>query len=212
MVLSGRKLFFIFLVWMVVILLRMVWLAGDFSNWRRIEIEATASRTGVLPALRGTIFDGNGRKLAWSEKYYDLHFTGRVFPEEIDTLKTLLPLRTIPENIPNDFVITKLAPDEMLALDRIVKKIPALQITSRVERVRVDDAKAREQLGEIDPATGKPLSGWEKEFDRELSGNNGTFRVLLDRKGNWIDGTWEIREMPEKGRDIRVNWCLEAAK
>ena len=197
---------------MVIILLRMVWLAGDFSNWRRIETEATASRTGVLPALRGTIFDGSGRKLAWSEKYYDLHFTGRVFPEEIDTLKTLLPLRTIPENIPDGFVIAELAPQEMLALDRAVKKIPALQITSRVERIRIDDVKARELLGNLDSETGKPLSGWEKEFDSELSGTNGTFRVLLDRKGSWIDGTWEIKETPEKGRDVRVKWCLETAK
>ena len=53
------------------------------------------------------------------------------------------------------------------------------------------------------------MSGWEKEFDRQLRGTDGTFRVLLDRNGNWIENSWEIREMPEKGRDVQVKYTLD---
>ena len=79
MVLSGRKLFILFTVWLAVILLRMVWLAGDFSSWRRVETETIAGRTGTLPALRGSILDERGSRLAWSEKYYDLIFSGTLY-------------------------------------------------------------------------------------------------------------------------------------
>ena len=209
MVLSGRKLFILFTLWLAVILLRMVWLAGDFSSWRRVETETIAGRTGTLPALRGSILDERGSRLAWSEKYYDLIFSGTLYSEELELLRTLLPDRKIPAEITPGHVIYKLAPQEMLSLDRAVKKIPSLEIRSRVERIRVNAKTLKEQIGEVDPATGRGVSGWEKEFDRQLRGTDGTFRVLLDRNGNWIENTWEIREMPEKGRDVQVKYTLD---
>ena len=93
----------------------------------------------------------------------------------------------------------------MLALDRAVKRMPSLQIRSRVERVRVNGTGLKELIGELDPATGRGISGWEKEFDKQLAGSDGSFRVLLDRNGRWIENTWEIREMPRRGNDVQVD-------
>jgi cell division protein FtsI/penicillin-binding protein 2 len=204
-VLTGRKLFIIFSVWLAVILIRMVWLAGDFSSWRRIETETIAGRTGTLPALRGTICDSSGNRLAWSEKYYDLVFSGTLWKEEVEELRSLLPDRQIPADYPHGFTIYKLTPNEMLALDRAVKRMPSLQIRSRVERVIVNGTGLKELIGELDPATGRGISGWEKEFDKQLAGSDGSFRVLLDRNGRWIENTWEIREMPRRGNDVQVD-------
>lgn len=205
MVLTGRKLFFFFLAWLAVILLRMAWLAGDFSHWRRIETQTIAGRTGKLPALRGTVFDAAGNKLAWSEKYFDLVISGTLYDEELDQLKSLLSKRMLPDTLPADFTIYKLDPDEVIALDVALKKIPALQIKSRVERICINRSDVKAKLGETDPRSGRGISGWEKEFDRQLAGTDGEFRVLLDRNGSWIDSTWEIKTMPVRGHDVVID-------
>ena len=183
----------------------MAWLAGDFSDWRRIETETIASRTGVLPALRGTIFDSGGNKLAWSEKYYDLVVSGTLDTDELEQLKTLLPKRNISDKLPADCTIYKLEPGEVISLEGAIKKIPALQITSRTERIRAKRSGVTDQLGVTDPASGRGVSGWEKKFDEQLAGTDGEFRVLLDRQGNWINSTWEIKTMPVRGRDVFID-------
>ena len=209
MVLTGRKLFIFFIVWLAVILLRMAWLAGDFSNWRRIETQTVAGRTGKLPALRGTIYDSGGNKLAWSEKYYDLVISGTLYDEEIDYLKSLLPKRVFPAVLPLDHTIYKLDPDEVISLESALKKFPALQIKSRVERICVRSRSMPDKIGTVDPQSGRGISGWEKEFDRQLSGTDGEFRVLLDRNGSWIDSSWEIKTMPVRGRDVVIDLKTE---
>jgi cell division protein FtsI/penicillin-binding protein 2 len=52
------------------------------------------------------------------------------------------------------------------------------------------------------------ISGWEKEFDHILRGTPGTFTVMLDRRGRWINSTFRIVTPPSGGKDIYLSELL----
>lgn len=190
------------MMWFAVIALRMGYLASGMSRKHRISSEMVSGRTYLLPALRGTIFDSDGKKLAWSEKHYDLIFLGTITDNEREELQEILAPRTISESPEIGDVVPSLAPAELMALENLLKNTPSLHIKSRLERVTVNDPAVKEKLGTL--ANGKGISGWEKEYDSILSGKDGSFYVSCDRQGRWLKNTGTIKNMPIPGRDVRV--------
>ena len=90
----------------------------------------------------------------------------------------------------------------------IPEQFPALRIRTRHCRIHVDYPQVAARLGECtEDENGIPhgISGWEKEFDRELSGSAGTFSVMRDRKAGWLPGTIRMNKMPSPGKDITLD-------
>ena len=60
------------------------------------------------------------------------------------------------------------------------------------------------ELGEVRQTDGTEvgISGWEKRFNDRLSGKAGTFTVMLDRYGKWLNSTFRITQAAVNGEDI----------
>lgn len=182
--------------------------------------ESFARREGVLPAARGRILDADGVPLAWTE----LHFSLYLYKSQngiSGKLKAFLANRfhitEIPDFSPDQEEIRLLnelpvsSAGELESLFAVSEQFPSLRIRTRHRRIHVDYPQVAARLGDCsEDENGIPhgISGWEKEYDRELSGSAGTFSVMRDRKGKWMPGTTRIKKMPVPGKDVMLKVTL----
>ena len=209
--------FLLLLVWAAAALVRAMWLAGPRSAEYIAQGEKMARFHGMLPAMRGRILDRAGRTLAWSERYFDLYLTlpeGSEPEEEIfEAVRRAIGEQAFPKTGTGMPMLLKrdLSPAELLALEPAVKNSRAFRIRSRVERIAVSNPAARSRLGTVRNENGELVgaSGLEAEFDARLRGRAGRFEVMLDRRRNWISGSWKLLAEPVPGEDVRLDVTLE---
>ncbi len=199
-------------VWSLVAVVRAFYLAGP-GRERFIEIgEKIAAYEGVLPAPRGRILDRGGVPLAWSERYFDLQQVSGVSSVDRERLRAVLPQVEVPAFRGEKTVLKRgLSPDEILALEPVVKGSGAFRIVSRSERLTVSSVGIRRLLGGVELRDGVQvgISGLEADYNAALTGHSGRFRVLLDRYRNWIGSSWTLLERPVPGRDIQLDRTAE---
>ena len=183
--------------------------------------ETFARKEGVLPAARGRILDSEGIPLAWTELHFSLYL--HKTPHGVGSdLKRFLQIRfnvkEIPEFAPEQEVILLLddmpvtSENDLTDLLAVPEKYPQLEVRTRHKRIRVDYPQLSALLGECeDDENGIPhgVSGWEKEYEKQLCGKAGTFSVLLDRNGKWMPGTVKMLTMPVAGQDVVLSVTLE---
>lgn len=175
-----------------------------------------ALRHGTFQAPRGRILDRNGVVLAWTEKYYDLFLlnppSGDIANDAmIRKVRDIVP-DCEPETIDRSSWLLKanLSPNQLLGLEQLLHRYPELQVIPREERLVVDYPEIRRLIGEIgyrrDVMYG--VSGAEREYDVELAGTPGEYEVMLDRRRNWITGTWKLLVPAIPGDDVKLNVAL----
>ena len=202
-------LFTLLSVWFIVILLRLGCLASGMADTYRISSETVSGRSYPIKALRGSILSADGKVLVKSEKHYDLEIAGTLDEDEFELLQEKLPARNIPATISVGDEINSLTPQELIALEKMLRTSPALHVKVRIERVVIDSEEIRRLAGKTDPKTGHGVSGWEKEFDPLLRGRDGKLRVTRDSHGRWLKNTGEIETLPLPGQDIKVPYTLD---
>jgi len=206
------KIFYIFAAAILTItVLRMFFLASYGGKSYRQEADNTSAHHGELSAIRGRIYDENDQLLAWSERSCDLLFRAEYsndndFENMCRDLKKHFPHQLL-QNLSRRYssvVKYDLTAAELTAADRLCSIYPALEIELRWER-RIKHH--RPELGEVRQENGTEygISGWEKEFDDILRGQPGKFKVMLDRRGRWIDSTFRIVQASRNGQDIYLS-------
>ncbi len=177
-----------------------------------------SEREGRIPAIRGRILDCEVRPLAWSTRHYDLKVKDAQHPMSAKRKKQLLGL--LPQSSPpptfDDLAAGRtlkkdLMPAEINTLGALLEQAPELVIAPRFERHVVDYPAVKEYLGKTESHNSVcvGISGVELERDAELQGQDGVFRVMIDKQGRWVPGTWQlIREM-QPGKDICVDNALD---
>ena len=200
------------LLWGILAAVQMVY----YSYWNRErlleESRYLAWREGEIPAMRGTICDRSGIKLAWTELSHDLILSKRdLKPERCTQLFAELGKifeKPLPAEEEKEQILLKrnLSPGEILKLKTLLQRYPELEIAPNPRRLSLDYPEIREQIGRTGNRNGREqgISGWEAQYEQELSGTPGVFRVMLDRKGAWVPGTIEILRQPIPGKDVRV--------
>lgn len=175
-----------------------------------------ALREGTYEAPRGRLLDRNGTPLAWTEKYFDLYLVNPSV-EQIAHEALIKAVRGAvsdcePETVDENTWLLKLnlSPQQMLALERLLRSYPELKIRSRLERIVVEYPEIRKLIGQVayDGEIMRGVSGAEKEYDVELSGTPGKYEVMLDRRRNWIPGTWKLHVPAIAGKDIRLKFTV----
>ncbi len=174
-----------------------------------------ALRNGLIPAPRGAVRDADGVRLAWSERYFDLFYTGAAPGEDRVVLEAVANmLENVTPPVPGDPLPWRLAealtPADYHKVRELVAQSKVLGILSRTERLTLDDPELRRRLGAvaIDPETGvmSGMSGIEAERNAVLSGVSGEYRVEVDARGNWVRPTLEILVQPVPGDDVRLEY------
>ena len=191
-----------------VLLILMLWggLAAAhvvyYSYWKRNRLLEEslhlAWREGELPAMRGRILTPDGVPLAWSELTHDLYRLKSARAGKNARLRPLLqnffgePLEEKEEGT-GILLKRSISPDQILRLRPLLRRFPELEIRPRPYRRNTDIPALRAKTGktQYDPQRRREngISGWEAEYDRELAGTPGIFRVMLDRSGAWVPGT-----------------------
>lgn len=198
---------------LTVLLLRMLFLAGSHGETFRKSAASISCKTGQLAAIRGRIFDKNDNLLVWSERCYDLVLLQ--LPENQKRLKKLTaelkinmqidlaavkaPVNSLPLTLKYNLTAEGLAAADMLA-----EQFHELDVALRWER---RCAAQPPELGEVTQIDGMEhgISGWEQKFEHLLKGTPGTFSVMLDRHGKWINSTFRIITPPRNGQDIYMS-------
>ena len=206
-----RKVFFILSGLLFAVLLsRMLYLAGKPGESYRENARTASYTTGTLSAIRGRIFDKNDHLLVWSERCYDLTIVQ--LPEDPKRLQRIQKELASAMQLQPDWeklsraelpavIKFNLNAAELAASDKLAEKYSEFDVALRWER-RV--AAPTPELGEVQQVNGMEhgISGWEKQFDHILRGTPGTFSVMLDRHGKWINSTFRIKTHPRGGNDV----------
>lgn len=211
--LMSRRIFalsVLFSVWALIAFGRAWYIAGPARARFIAAGEKMARRQVVIPAVRGRILDADGVCLVWSERFYDLLSLVpegfELSDEELAELRTVLPV------LPDEGRVLRrnLTPDELLRLEAPLKSGVRARIVSRDERIAVAIPEIRQAVGELRFRDGSwgGASGWEAEFDAELSGSPGSLTVMLDRHRNWIPASVRMVKKPVPGRDVRLKHTL----
>lgn len=206
---NRRKVFFIAAAAIFLLFIfRMALLAGSYGEAFRNEANILARHRGKLSAIRGRIYDENGKLIVWSERCYDLVFIGgkcnrTEYNKLCEKIKIHFPGVKVPDALFRRKTVLKynLTAEELEAADILSSDFDALDVQLRWER-RV--AARHEQIGEVKQINGQEcgISGWEKEFEPLLRGIPGEFEVMLDRHGKWVDNTFRIIIPAQAGQDL----------
>ena len=203
----------LFFICFAVIAARTLYI-GFWARKKYLNItEQMSVRNITIPAHRGMILDKNGKKLVWTGHRFELWCTlraGRTFsPRWKKVLQETFPDR-------NFFALTDwsipLCPD--LRADEIAKLAPLIRsgcpLKVRTVRQRL---KRRSKIVDRlagDMRNGSGISGWELEYDRILKGKNGRAKVFVDRRQNWLPGSFELVEKTVHGKDVTLETDIEA--
>jgi len=176
-----------------------------------------AWRTGVFQAVRGRIIDRNNTPLAWTVRHYDLILCRSISPERgrvlLRELRRIVMIKYADLSlVPTPQVLApELTAAQVDSLSSAFKTYPEIQLVSHSERMVAGGWKVRLFVGDVSMVNGHAagISGLEQKYDRELSGRNGVYKVMVDRSGRWVNGTWQVITHPENGLDVKVDIQLD---
>ena len=214
-------LLILFSIWAVLIAVCLFQRAVLNRDRLTVNSDSIAKREGVLPAVRGRILDRNGVPLAWTEMRTAL-FLHRSPDGNYGRLPQILREYFHISEIPafsGDQSILLLADDLPIAGEDDLRRCYAVVDRSRWLTLKTYHSRkyaAHPGIPAVIGSCGEDndgilcgVSGLEKEYETELSGKLGIFRVALDRRGKWIPGTLVIQQMPVPGNDVTLTVSLQ---
>jgi len=173
--------------------------------------EVRFARTLELPANRGRVLDRNGLILATSVVAQSLW----AIPEDVDKadpkLKTLakllgLPLAELRKKLSNEdktFVWVQRQVDEPVAKEVAALGIKGIYQTREYKRQYPEGEAAAHVVG-FTNVEDRGQEGVELAFNKQLSGRNGSRRVIKDRLGRVVE---DVRDVvpPVDGPDLQLS-------
>ncbi len=179
-----------------------------------------ARRKGIYYPDRARILDRNGVPLAWTERSFDLYvvFTSENFflrERTLEQLRSVIADAGLTRAGENMFLVKRdISPTELVKLEKVMARYPAVKVIPRLERVVIDFPSVREYIGRTTNRDGRiiGLSGIEMQYDAELSGSPGTYQIMLDREKNWIPNSWQLLSQAIPGEGIVLDLTLDEIK
>ncbi len=183
------------------------------------KMQESALQHKRIPGLRGTIFDHNGHKLAWTELAFDLRWTVPTQPEqrrqdlaELSRLSFLAErLRQLQSPSPGQELVLyeDLEPQQGEEIRQRFAKHPGVRLGATFRRHHEARAVGI-ALGEVKLHQGLEtgISGLEQDYDYLLQANYGMVEVMLDKKGQWILTSFHALLEIQPGQDVYLNYEL----
>lgn len=210
----------------VVAVIRMVYLSTtEMTDGIAAGTEECKWQYNVIPALRGRILDSTGIPLAWSERTFSLAYEKPENPAEmtkdlyrlqqlVDVQLESLILKCRRSQQPRITLKQDLTAKEIEALDKdLDSTFGTFRVHQQFIRHTIAASPAvRTMIGETWQNGRKQVgtTGFERKYNNELTGIDGYYRVLVDKNGTWIPGTWEQLRQPREGFDKYSNFHLNA--
>ena len=200
-------LFFVF--WAVIILLRL----SSLMLFGRSEVQAQMReqivKTYTFPARRGRIIlEGEGQ-VAWSTRHVDLYLhrsfkTGQALAQ----LREIFPLNSadIAQSLESDEEVLIIKDMSSEQFDKVFPLISSLPLELKSQFRRHHQRSYSRKLGHVKMMNGEErgIRGLERKYDRILRGQSLIYQVLVDRHGNWVEGSYREVQSMEIGHDVFV--------
>jgi cell division protein FtsI (penicillin-binding protein 3) len=179
------------------------------SNERYIAVgESQRVRKIDLPAMRGAIFDRDGRELALSVPRFTVTANPRLITDPLAVAQALAPILTMDVLHLQDLLskdkafvyIARRVPDEIANQIKDLQ-IPGLEFPTEPTRVLPGGDLAASLLGMVG-TDNEGLSGLEIQHDKLLRGQPGFRIVEKDPTGADIPGSVRDAELSEQGDDL----------
>jgi len=206
----ARIVLILLLLWFLALAGRALFLQGVNKDFLRQKGEARYSRVVNLNANRGRILDRNGEPLAISTPVESVAVSPRDVDITVGQTAKLAQLIDLPQlelkkklAEQRDFVYLKRQLSPEVAEHVLKLDIPGVFLQREYRRYYPYGDQTAHLLGFTD-LDDKGQEGVELAFNDELSGTNGSRRVLKDRLGNIIEGVESIRA-PQEGQDITLS-------
>ena len=202
----------LFFICFAVIIARALYI-GLWAQKKYLNIsEQMSVRNVVIPAHRGMILDKKGKKLVWTGHRFELWCTlnaGKKFSlRHKEGLKAAFPDRNFAElsdwSVP---LCQDLRADELAKLASLIRTGYPLKIQTVRYRMKRRSTIVDRLAGDM--RNGGGISGWELEYDKVLRGKNGRAKVVVDRRQNWLPGSFELVEKPVHGKDVTLTLDIE---
>ncbi len=190
---------------------RALWLQGISTEFLQKQGESRYARTLELPATRGKITDRNGQVLASSMPVKAIW----AIPEDVqeapkEKLRELMKLLDMSERDFNkkldsdrSFVYLKRQVEQDIA-DKIANLgIPGIQARKEYKRYYPEGEVMAHIVG-FTNVEDAGQEGMELAFQRNLSGTNGSRRVIKDRLGRVVEDIESVR-IPHDGKDLALS-------
>ena len=155
--------------------------------------------------VRARILDAAGRPLAWTERRFDLVRRGEgELPAELAAAVSAA-LGPVEEDDPG-VLRRDLAVADLMKLEPLLRRSDELAVTPRLVRLYAGPPEVRRIVGEVTVVDGvqRGVSGLEAEHDCDLAGMPGEYRVMIDRRGLWAEGSWQMLSDPIPATDVRT--------
>ncbi|MCQ2379096.1 MAG: hypothetical protein MJ016_07835 [Victivallaceae bacterium] len=188
-------LWFFLALWAVAALCRAAYLAGPARERKMAKASRIAGREGVIPAIRGTIFDRDRVPVAWDEARLELRADPDFSAENAEELSAVLKRSASPDF--SGVIVHRLRPDEVEKTEPLWRAGLPARIVFRRDRVFAVSGTGRERVENL-----------EIFHDAVLRGRDGRFQVMLDRRRDEIPGSWRLVEEPVRGQDVVLDVSL----
>ena len=213
-----RWLLRVLLVWVAVIFARLIWLQVIRHDDLLRLAQQQQQKMVEIPALRGSIFDRNGRPLAKSLPAESISVNPQRIPDAgvaADLLSRLLDLdrAQLFDRIANaklrgaGFLWIKRKVDSSEAERVRNQKLDWVDFQPEMRRFYTRGELASHVVGSTgiveDEVTERGNAGVEAQFDEELAGRPGLSRVYRDVKQNAYDSV--VARKPEPGENITLS-------
>ncbi len=182
---------------------------------------SSVHRTYRIPARRGAILDASGMPLVWSEMRLSI-YQRRTVPSEAIRQELSNSLKSafgefdesaLDTTGPEHQLVCEIPPRYFAKVPPLLKKFRFLGETSSEIRIFHHGLSpaAQEKLGKTRLAKSRivGISGLELQYDSSLKSTPGIAKVMIDKYGRWIPGTWREVVKPKNGKDVRLPWKLK---
>ncbi len=215
----AKFIFIIFCIWLIIILAYLSYFCIFARQEYIAKSDKMALRTKIIPASRGCLFDSKGIKLAWTERYYNLYLrlqnlTRKKKIKIYDKLIKIYP--SLNKNLiidSNGKILIKkcLTPNELKSSLTLLDNIPSLDIELRFTRHYINIPEIKEYIGTANFINGKwiGISGIEEKYNKFLNGEDGLYIVMLDKKGQWIEGINNTKKTMIPGNDFYLKESID---
>lgn len=204
-------LFFAFFLFaLVVVVIRVGWIQAVQGDELRDSAKGQQLNTVPLPALRGTIYDRNGKELAISENTY----TVEAYPVYIEKSRKAardvgrilgLPVRELEETFATDETYVPLAKNVDVSKAERLRDLGlgGIGLLATTRRVYPQGPLAAPVIGIVGGENYDGQSGIEAYADTTLKGADGELEVLTDNRGQPMERRTIVETVA--GSDLRLS-------
>ncbi len=212
-----------------------------FSTKYKDQAQRTTLEKSVIYPSRGIIFDRNGKTLVYNKPIFVIYATYRKINPKMDTLLfcSLLNIdkEIFIENLEKDWkniqfsksspfvFLSKVSPEQIAIFQEHLYKFPGFEIEERsirgyphstaahvlgylgeVDRNIIDNSEGRYRLGDY-----IGMTGLEKSYEKELSGDKGIKYILKDKFGRHVESynNGKLDSLAIPGEDMKISIDLD---